>query len=103
MTCVTFELPLDRQDVLPGWGSRFTPPPDTRPSGAHLGGPIALVENGDRIAVDTAAGTLNLLVDPGLVTARGNAWSRPGRPLERGVFAKYVATFGSASDGAVTT
>ncbi|MFF7099355.1 dihydroxy-acid dehydratase [Streptomyces nigra] len=68
-----------------------------------MGGPIALVETGDRIAVDTAAGALDLLVDPGPVTARGNARSRPGRPRERGVFAKYVATVGSASDGAVTT
>ncbi|WP_086871809.1 dihydroxy-acid dehydratase [Streptomyces viridochromogenes] len=70
---------------------------------AHLGGPIALAENGDRIVIDTAAGTLDLLVDAGVLTARGNAWSRPERPRERGVFAKYVATVGSASDGAVTT
>ncbi|MFJ5206647.1 dihydroxy-acid dehydratase domain-containing protein [Streptomyces nigra] len=95
----------DRSTVkmLSGVEESIYAPSDTRPSGAQLGGPIALVENGDRIAVDTAAGALDLLVDPGPVTARGNARSRPGRPRERGVFAKYVATVGSASDGAVTT
>ncbi|MEU2657288.1 dihydroxy-acid dehydratase [Streptomyces sp. NPDC007325] len=69
---------------------------------AYRGGPIALVENGDRVAVDTAANTLDLLVDDAVLDARRAAWKRPDRPVERGVLAKYVATVGSASDGAVT-
>ncbi|MFF6888491.1 dihydroxy-acid dehydratase [Streptomyces sp. NPDC012421] len=69
---------------------------------AYRGGPIALVENGDRVAVDTAANTLDLLVDDDVLDARRAAWKRPDRPVERGVLAKYVATVGSASDGAVT-
>ncbi|MGW7072602.1 dihydroxy-acid dehydratase [Streptomyces sp. NPDC054855] len=69
---------------------------------AHQGGPIALVENGDRVRVDSAAKTLDLLVDDDVLAKRRAAWKRPERPVERGVFAKYVATVASASDGAVT-
>ncbi|MFD4374344.1 dihydroxy-acid dehydratase [Streptomyces sp. NPDC058486] len=69
---------------------------------AYQGGPIALIENGDRVAVDTAAETLDLLVDDDVLAKRRAAWTRPERPVERGVFAKYVSTVGSASDGAVT-
>jgi dihydroxy-acid dehydratase len=69
---------------------------------AHQGGPIAFVENGDRVVVDSAANTLDLLVDDDVLAKRRDAWKRPERPVERGVFAKYVATVASASDGAVT-
>ncbi|MGW7276124.1 dihydroxy-acid dehydratase [Streptomyces sp. NPDC054864] len=69
---------------------------------AHQGGPIALVENGDRLRVDSAAQTLDLLVDDDVLAKRRAEWTRPERPVERGVFAKYVATVASASDGAVT-
>lgn len=69
---------------------------------AYKGGPIALVRDGDTVIVDTAAATLDLLVDETELARRRAAWHRPERPAERGVFAKYVATVGSASDGAVT-
>ncbi len=69
---------------------------------AHRGGPIALVADGDLVAVDSAAGRLDLLVEEAELAARRAAWRRPERPVERGVLSKYVATVGSASDGAVT-
>ncbi|WP_407562851.1 dihydroxy-acid dehydratase [Streptomyces sp. 184] len=69
---------------------------------AHHGGPIALVRDGDTVAVDTSAGTLDLLVADDELAERRRAWRRPERPVERGVLAKYAATVGSASDGAVT-
>ncbi|WP_043630346.1 dihydroxy-acid dehydratase [Nonomuraea candida] len=69
---------------------------------AYHGGPIALVRDGDQVVIDSAAGTLDLLVPEEELAARRAAWRRPERAVERGVLTKYVATVGSASDGAVT-
>ncbi len=69
---------------------------------AYRGGPLALVHDGDTVVIDSAARTLDLLVDAAELEARAQAWTRPDRPVERGVLTKYVATVGSASDGAVT-
>ncbi|MCF6471587.1 dihydroxy-acid dehydratase [Nonomuraea sp. MG754425] len=69
---------------------------------AYHGGPIALVRDGDTVLIDSAAGTLDLLVPESELAARRASWTRPERAVERGVLTKYVATVGSASDGAVT-
>lgn len=69
---------------------------------AWHGGPIALVEDGDTVTVDSARGALDLDVVPEELDRRRAAWKRPVREVERGVFSKYVAVVGSASDGAVT-
>ncbi|WP_049562088.1 dihydroxy-acid dehydratase [Nonomuraea sp. SBT364] len=69
---------------------------------AAKGGPIALVRDGDTVVVDTAKAGLDLLVDEDELAARRAAWRAPERPVERGVLAKYVASVGSASDGATT-
>ncbi|UBU11655.1 dihydroxy-acid dehydratase [Nonomuraea gerenzanensis] len=69
---------------------------------AYRGGPIALVRDGDSVVIDSAAGTLDLLVPEAELAERRAAWVRPEREVERGVLTKYVATVGSASDGAVT-
>ncbi|MEV0845065.1 dihydroxy-acid dehydratase [Streptomyces sp. NPDC049954] len=69
---------------------------------AWHGGPIALVRDGDTVTVDSAANALDLDVAPEELARRRSAWTRPDRDVERGVFSKYVATVGSASDGAVT-
>ncbi|TMR17093.1 dihydroxy-acid dehydratase [Nonomuraea turkmeniaca] len=69
---------------------------------AYHGGPIALVRDGDTVVVDSAAGTIDLLVPEAELAERRAAWRRPERPVERGVLAKYVMTVGSASDGAIT-
>ncbi|MFK0173794.1 dihydroxy-acid dehydratase [Streptomyces sp. NPDC090306] len=69
---------------------------------AWHGGPIALVRDGDTVTVDSARNLLDLDVPDDELARRAAAWTRPARDVERGVFAKYVAVVGSASDGAVT-
>ena len=70
---------------------------------AALGGPIALVREGDQIEVDVDRKALDLLVDPAELAARRAAWSPPPPAFRRGVMAKYAALVSSASDGAITT
>ena len=65
------------------------------------GGPIAFVRDGDRIRIDTAARTLDLLVDPAELAARRESWEPIAHPYRRGVLAKYSKLVGSASHGAV--
>jgi dihydroxy-acid dehydratase len=66
------------------------------------GGPIALVQDGDRIRLDLDAGTLDLLVDADEIERRRAGW----KPLEprytTGVLGKYAKLVGSAAQGAVT-
>ena len=70
---------------------------------AALGGPIALVREGDQIEVDVDRKALDLLVDPAELAARRAAWSPPPPAFRGGVMAKYAALVSSASDGAITT
>ena len=61
---------------------------------AHLGGPLALVENGDMIAVDVAARSITLEVDDAILAERRAKWVQPSPPYERGygwMFAQHVA------------
>ena len=70
------------------------------PEATH-GGPIALVADGDRIRLDMAARTLDLLVDIAELDRRRAGWKpRPPR-YETGVLAKYARLVGSAAYGAV--
>ncbi|WP_336923039.1 dihydroxy-acid dehydratase [Aquipuribacter sp. SD81] len=67
------------------------------------GGPVAFVEDGDRIRLDVAGATLDLLVDDATMQQR-RATTTPREPAPpRGVLSKYVRTVRSASLGAVTT
>ncbi|MEU2101604.1 dihydroxy-acid dehydratase [Nocardia sp. NPDC019255] len=65
------------------------------------GGPIAFVRDGDRIRLDVAAGTLDLLVDTDELAARRTDWKPLPPRYTRGVLAKYTKLVGSASGGAV--
>ncbi len=65
------------------------------------GGPIALVRDGDRIRLDVAAGTLDLLVDATELASRRTDLVVPAPRYTRGVLAKYARLVGSASRGAV--
>jgi dihydroxy-acid dehydratase len=65
------------------------------------GGPVALVRNGDRIRLDVANQTLDLLVDEAELAARREGWSPLPPRYTRGVLAKYSRLVGSASRGAV--
>ena len=69
---------------------------------AALGGPIAVVQEGDTIVIDVDRKALDLDVPADEVARRFEAWTPPSRPTG-GVMAKYAAQVGSASQGAVTT
>ena len=65
------------------------------------GGPIAFVRDGDRIRVDIAGRTLDLLVDEAELAARRAGWAPLPPRYTRGVLAKYARLVGSAAHGAV--
>jgi dihydroxy-acid dehydratase len=70
---------------------------------AALGGPIAIVEEGDRIVIDVDRKALDLDVPADEVARRFERWTPPASRYQTGVMAKYAALVGSASNGAVTT
>ena len=65
-------------------------------------GPIAAVREGDTIAFDIDARTLDLEVDEAEIARRLEEWTPPPPRWERGVFAKYARSVSSASEGAIT-
>ncbi len=65
------------------------------------GGPIGLVRTGDRIRIDLAARSLDLLVDDDELARRRAAFAPLPPRYDRGVLAKYARLVGSASRGAV--
>ena len=69
---------------------------------AHLGGPLALVEEGDTISINADLNEINLVVDAEALERRRNNWKGP-KINNEGVLGKYAKTVGSASKGAVTT
>ena len=69
---------------------------------AHIGGPLALVEEGDNILIDTNKKVINLEVESKVLVERKKAWNRPKKEVE-GVLAKYSKMVSSASKGAVTS
>ena len=70
---------------------------------AALGGPIALVREGDEIVIDVDRRALDLDVPADELARRQAEWSPPAPRYASGVMAKYAALVGSASRGAVTT
>ena len=69
---------------------------------AHLGGPLALVKNGDSIVIDAKKRTLSLGVSAAELAKRKKAWKQPSPRYRRGVLAKYASHVTDASHGAVT-
>jgi dihydroxy-acid dehydratase len=69
---------------------------------AFVGGPIALVREGDQIAIDAANRRIDLQVDDDELRRRRTAWMQPAPRYESGALAKYARQVGSASRGAVT-
>jgi dihydroxy-acid dehydratase len=67
------------------------------------GGPIAYVRDGDRIRIDIASRTMDLLVDADDLAARQVGWEPLPPRYTRGVLAKYARTVSSASLGATTS
>lgn len=69
---------------------------------AANGGPIAALREGDIVNIDIGNATIDLEVPPEEIAARLQTWTPPPPRYETGVFAKYIATVSSASEGAVT-
>jgi dihydroxy-acid dehydratase len=69
---------------------------------AHVGGPIALVKNGDTISIDAEKRRINVEVPVAELKRRLREWKKPAPRYTRGVLAKYADSVTSASLGAVT-
>ena len=69
---------------------------------AHLGGPLALVQEGDEIRIDAEKNEVSLEVDEKTLEVRKKNWKSP-KEESQGVLRKYAKMVGSASSGAVTT
>lgn len=70
---------------------------------AAVGGPIALLRDGDRITIDAEARTIQADLPATELEARRRAWAAPEKPIPTGVLEKYARLVSSASLGAVTT
>ncbi|WP_028965971.1 dihydroxy-acid dehydratase [Sphingomonas phyllosphaerae] len=69
---------------------------------AAEGGPIALVEDGDAIRIDAEAGTIDLLVDEGVLAGRRANWQPRQNDYGAGALWRYAQNVGPAYKGAVT-
>ena len=69
---------------------------------AMVGGPIALVQDGDLVVIDATTNTLSLEVADEVLATRKAAWRGPEPAFKTGVLGKYARLVGSASEGAIT-
>ena len=69
---------------------------------AAVGGPLALIEEGDEITIDAQNKCIDMNVDKETLALRKQEWIRPESNIKRGVLAKYRSQVSSASDGAIT-
>ena len=69
---------------------------------AAVGGPIALVKDGDVITIDAAKNEISVAVGEAEMEERRSQWTPPKMVVTRGVLAKYAALVSDASHGAVT-
>jgi dihydroxy-acid dehydratase len=69
---------------------------------AAVGGPVALIEDGDRITIDAATKRIDADITEAEFGTRRGKWRRPQSSVTGGVLAKYRSEVGSASMGAVT-
>jgi dihydroxy-acid dehydratase len=70
---------------------------------AWVGGPIALLRDGDPITIDAERKVLQVEIAEAELARRKAAWTAPAPRVERGVLAKYARCVRSASEGAVTS
>ena len=66
------------------------------------GGPIAIVQTGDRISIDAETNEVKIELSDEEIAARLEKWQKPAARYTRGVLAKFAASVSSASEGAVT-
>jgi dihydroxy-acid dehydratase len=70
---------------------------------AYVGGPIALIKNGDKITIDTETNIIDLHVSEEELENRRKQWSKPEPNYKTGALAKYATLVGSAAYGAITS
>ncbi len=105
---------LNPTAIITGMGLRVALITDGRFSGAtrgacigHVcpeaadGGPIALVENGDQIAIDIPKRSIQLLVSEEELAKRRQAWVKPEPRFKSGYLSRYAKLVTSANKGAV--
>lgn len=69
---------------------------------AQVGGPIALVQDGDIISVDAVANTIELQVPEEELERRRKSWKAPPLKVSKGTLYKYVKVVEDASHGCIT-
>jgi dihydroxy-acid dehydratase len=69
---------------------------------AFVGGPIAIIKNGDPIEIDAEKKVIEIMIPKAELAARHKKWKQPKPRYTKGVLAKYAAQVSSASLGAVT-
>jgi dihydroxy-acid dehydratase len=69
---------------------------------AAVGGPIALIEDGDTIVIDAESKEMSLNISDQEMASRRQNWQRPASKVKGGALAKYRSEVSSASEGAVT-
>lgn len=69
---------------------------------AQVGGPIALIRNGDTIIIDAVNRRLEVLVSDEELAQRRSEWQMPPYKVQSGVLWKYIKNVSSASEGCVT-
>ena len=70
---------------------------------AYVGGPIALVKDGDKITIDVSTGIIDLHVSEDELGNRRRQWRKPEPHYVAGALAKYATLVGSAARGAITS
>lgn len=68
---------------------------------AQVGGPIAILQEGDRVTIDLAKKSIDIDLTQSEIKQRLSRWHAPKLKYEKGVLAKYARLVGSASKGAV--
>jgi dihydroxy-acid dehydratase len=69
---------------------------------AYVGGPIAIIKNGDPITIDAVKRTITLDIPEKEIRSRLKAWKKPKPRYTRGLLAKYAQLVNSADQGATT-
>ena len=69
---------------------------------AQVGGPIALVQNGDKVILDSDTNRMDVEISDEEMAARRAKWVAPAYKATRGTLYKYIKTVKSASEGCVT-
>ena len=69
---------------------------------AFVGGPIALIKDGDKISIITESNSIYLHVSEDELQSRKQEWKKPTRNYGSGALAKYASLVGSAAEVAIT-